>query len=343
MKLAGHSVGPDQPLFLIAGPCVIEGATLTQEIAGRLVEITAQLGMPFIFKASFDKANRSSRSSYRGPGLEVGSGGAGIGAQDVQGPGAHRCPRGHARWRKWPPWSMCCRPRRSCAARPISSSGVAVAGQARQYQEGPVPVAVGDAQRRRQGAQHRQRRHHGVRARLLLRLQQSDHRHALAGHHARDRLPGGVRCHPLGAAARRAGQRFGRSARVRAGAGARRRRGRRRRCLHGDASAARQKRSRMAPMPGRSRACSRCWKRWSSWTVPSRQNPSRNHCYEPYRRNPRARNHRFARQPHGRGRCHPGIRRAGPRRGALGRLHRYARSGRAARRGCASAMAARAC
>jgi len=72
MKLAGHTVGPDQPLFLIAGPCVIEGATLTQEIAGRLVEITARLGIPFIFKASFDKANRSSRSSYRGPGLESG-------------------------------------------------------------------------------------------------------------------------------------------------------------------------------------------------------------------------------------------------------------------------------
>jgi 2-dehydro-3-deoxyphosphooctonate aldolase (KDO 8-P synthase) len=72
MKLAGHSVGPDQPLFLIAGPCVIEGATLTQEIAGTLVELTAKLGVPFIFKASFDKANRSSASSYRGPGLESG-------------------------------------------------------------------------------------------------------------------------------------------------------------------------------------------------------------------------------------------------------------------------------
>ena len=72
MKLAGHSVGPDQPLFLIAGPCVIEGATLTQQIAGTLVELTAKLGVPFIFKASFDKANRSSRSSYRGPGLAAG-------------------------------------------------------------------------------------------------------------------------------------------------------------------------------------------------------------------------------------------------------------------------------
>ncbi|HTC51890.1 MAG TPA: 3-deoxy-8-phosphooctulonate synthase [Steroidobacteraceae bacterium] len=72
MRLAGHSVGADQPLFLIAGPCVIEGATLTQEIAGTLVELTAKLGVPFIFKASFDKANRSSATSYRGPGLESG-------------------------------------------------------------------------------------------------------------------------------------------------------------------------------------------------------------------------------------------------------------------------------
>ena len=72
MKLAGHRIGADQPLFLIAGPCVIEGATLTQEIAGTLVELTAKLGIPFIFKASFDKANRSSGSSYRGPGLEAG-------------------------------------------------------------------------------------------------------------------------------------------------------------------------------------------------------------------------------------------------------------------------------
>jgi 2-dehydro-3-deoxyphosphooctonate aldolase (KDO 8-P synthase) len=72
MKLAGHSIGPDQPLFLIAGPCVIEGATLTQEIAGTLVELTAKLGVPFVFKASFDKANRSSAASYRGPGLESG-------------------------------------------------------------------------------------------------------------------------------------------------------------------------------------------------------------------------------------------------------------------------------
>jgi 2-dehydro-3-deoxyphosphooctonate aldolase (KDO 8-P synthase) len=72
MKLAGSEVGLHRPFFLIAGPCVIEGATLTQEIAGRLKEITASLAIPFIFKASYDKANRSSSKSYRGPGIEAG-------------------------------------------------------------------------------------------------------------------------------------------------------------------------------------------------------------------------------------------------------------------------------
>ncbi len=72
MKLAGHEVGLQQPFFLIAGPCVIEGPTLTQEIAGRLKEITTRLSIPFVFKASYDKANRSSRASFRGPGIEAG-------------------------------------------------------------------------------------------------------------------------------------------------------------------------------------------------------------------------------------------------------------------------------
>jgi 2-dehydro-3-deoxyphosphooctonate aldolase (KDO 8-P synthase) len=72
VKLTGHEVGAREPLFLIAGPCVIESPALTQEIAGRLKEITARLGMPYIFKASYDKANRSSRASFRGPGIEAG-------------------------------------------------------------------------------------------------------------------------------------------------------------------------------------------------------------------------------------------------------------------------------
>jgi len=72
MKLAGFEAGIDRPMFLIAGPCVIESDTLVQEVAGRLREITTELGVPFIFKASFDKANRSSAGSFRGPGIESG-------------------------------------------------------------------------------------------------------------------------------------------------------------------------------------------------------------------------------------------------------------------------------
>ncbi|HMH27940.1 MAG TPA: 3-deoxy-8-phosphooctulonate synthase, partial [Steroidobacteraceae bacterium] len=64
--------GQDRPFFLIAGPCVIESEALVIEVAGRLKEMTTELNIPFIFKASFDKANRSSRSSFRGPGLEGG-------------------------------------------------------------------------------------------------------------------------------------------------------------------------------------------------------------------------------------------------------------------------------
>jgi 2-dehydro-3-deoxyphosphooctonate aldolase (KDO 8-P synthase) len=72
MKLTSFEVGPDRPFFLIAGPCVIESEGLVIDVAGRLKEMTAALNIPFIFKASFDKANRSSRSSFRGPGLEGG-------------------------------------------------------------------------------------------------------------------------------------------------------------------------------------------------------------------------------------------------------------------------------
>jgi 2-dehydro-3-deoxyphosphooctonate aldolase (KDO 8-P synthase) len=72
MKLCDFQVGIDQPLFLIAGPCVIENEQLVIETAGTLKEITAALGIPFIFKSSFDKANRSSHKSFRGPGMDAG-------------------------------------------------------------------------------------------------------------------------------------------------------------------------------------------------------------------------------------------------------------------------------
>jgi 2-dehydro-3-deoxyphosphooctonate aldolase (KDO 8-P synthase) len=72
MKLCGFEVGADRPFFLIAGPCVVESEGLVLEIAGRMQEITSRLGIPYIFKASYDKANRSSKASFRGPGIEQG-------------------------------------------------------------------------------------------------------------------------------------------------------------------------------------------------------------------------------------------------------------------------------
>ena len=72
MKLHGFDVGPDQPFFLIAGPCVVESERLVLDTAAKLKDITQRLGIPLIFKSSFDKANRSSQKSFRGPGLEEG-------------------------------------------------------------------------------------------------------------------------------------------------------------------------------------------------------------------------------------------------------------------------------
>jgi 2-dehydro-3-deoxyphosphooctonate aldolase (KDO 8-P synthase) len=72
MKLCGFDVGLDRPFFLISGPCVVESEALQLEVAGHLKEITAALGIAFIFKSSYDKANRSSGTSFRGPGMGKG-------------------------------------------------------------------------------------------------------------------------------------------------------------------------------------------------------------------------------------------------------------------------------
>jgi 2-dehydro-3-deoxyphosphooctonate aldolase (KDO 8-P synthase) len=72
VKLCGFDVGLDRPFFLIAGPCVVESEALQMDVAGRLKEMTAALGIPFVFKSSYDKANRSSGASFRGPGMERG-------------------------------------------------------------------------------------------------------------------------------------------------------------------------------------------------------------------------------------------------------------------------------
>ena len=72
MQLCGFPIGLDRPFFLIAGPCVIESEQLQMDVAGQLKDITASLGIPFIFKSSFDKANRSSGNTFRGPGRDKG-------------------------------------------------------------------------------------------------------------------------------------------------------------------------------------------------------------------------------------------------------------------------------
>ena len=72
MILCGHEVGIERPFFLISGPCVVESEQLQMDVAGHLKEITAALGIPFIFKSSYDKANRSSGTTFRGPGMERG-------------------------------------------------------------------------------------------------------------------------------------------------------------------------------------------------------------------------------------------------------------------------------
>ena len=72
MKLCGFDIGIDKPFFLLAGPCVVESEQLQMDVAGTLKEITSSLGIPFIFKSSYDKANRSSGSTFRGPGMEKG-------------------------------------------------------------------------------------------------------------------------------------------------------------------------------------------------------------------------------------------------------------------------------
>jgi len=74
VKLCGFDIGGARPLFLIAGPCVIESETLAMDVAGRMQSVCSRLDIPYVFKASYDKANRSSHASFRGPGIEQGLG-----------------------------------------------------------------------------------------------------------------------------------------------------------------------------------------------------------------------------------------------------------------------------
>lgn len=121
MKLCGFPIGLDHPFFLIAGPCVVESEQLQMDVAGQLKEITSALGIPFIFKSSYDKANRSSGSSFRGPGMARGLEILAKVKKDLALPvltDVHteaEIPAVAAVW-------TCCKPRPFCAGRPISSA-----------------------------------------------------------------------------------------------------------------------------------------------------------------------------------------------------------------------------
>jgi 2-dehydro-3-deoxyphosphooctonate aldolase (KDO 8-P synthase) len=121
MKLCGFDIGLDQPFFLIAGPCVVESEQLQMDTAGTLKEITAALGIPFIFKSSFDKANRSRAPAFAARACDKG---LEILAKVKRELGLPTLTDVHSEDEIAPvaAWSMCCRRRPSCAARPTSSA-----------------------------------------------------------------------------------------------------------------------------------------------------------------------------------------------------------------------------
>ena len=121
MQLCGFEVGDDQPLFVISGPCVIESESMAMETATQLKEIAVSLDIPFIYKSSFDKANRSSLDSYRGPGISEGLRMLEKVRGELELPvltDVHKI----RLLMKSPTWLMCYRPRRFYLVKPTSSS-----------------------------------------------------------------------------------------------------------------------------------------------------------------------------------------------------------------------------
>jgi 3-deoxy-D-manno-octulosonic acid (KDO) 8-phosphate synthase len=121
MKLGDFEVGLDKPFFLIAGTCVVESEQMTIDTAGKLKEICAKLKIPFIYKSSYDKANRSSGKSFRGLGMDEG---LRILSEVKKQLGLPVLTDVHSsmKSRRWHRSWTCCRRRRSCAVRPISST-----------------------------------------------------------------------------------------------------------------------------------------------------------------------------------------------------------------------------
>jgi 2-dehydro-3-deoxyphosphooctonate aldolase (KDO 8-P synthase) len=118
MRLADFDVGNDQRLFLIAGPCVIESEALALDTAGYLRELSDKLGIRLVYKSSFDKANRTSHQSFRGPGMEQG---LAILEKVKAQIGVPVLTDVHEDTPKLPRWSTCCKPPHFCAGRPTSS------------------------------------------------------------------------------------------------------------------------------------------------------------------------------------------------------------------------------
>lgn len=115
MKLCGFEVGDRRPFFLMAGPCVIESEQMVLDIAGFMHETCEKLGVPYIFKASFDKANRTSGASFRGPGLAEGLRILSEVKKQIGVPVVTR----KSRSPRLLPLSMCCKPPPFCAVKPI--------------------------------------------------------------------------------------------------------------------------------------------------------------------------------------------------------------------------------
>jgi hypothetical protein len=261
MELCGFEVGLHRPLFLIAGPCVVESLQLQVDVAGKLQQICGQLSIPFIFKSSYDKANRSSGESFRGPGMAKGLEVlAEVKRQlnvpvltDVHSESEIALAAAVVDVLQTP--AFLCRQTDFIHA-------VARAGKPVNIKKGQF-LAPDDMQQvvAKAKAAKRCRQHPGMRTRRVVRLPQSDFGHALAGDPAGDRMSGRFRCHAFGAVAlvRSARRVAGSASSCRCSPGPR---------LHPALPVSswkrirnRKKRCPTGPTPGRSIECGRFWKR----------------------------------------------------------------------------------
>jgi len=160
MKLCGFEVGIDRPLFLIAGPCVIESEQLALDTAGALKAMTDALGIPFIYKSSFDKANRTSSQSYRGPGMEQGLRILQKVKEQIGVPVLTDVHEDTPLAEVAAVVDVLQTP--AFLVRQTNFIQRRAAGQTREYQEGPVPGTVGHAECGRQGPRSGQRADYGV-------------------------------------------------------------------------------------------------------------------------------------------------------------------------------------